>query len=158
MPQPFKPLGNGREIVADRASAADEEIGSGKVFVVQEGGQQGAHGAEGRVGAECVGLSKEPIVTFHEAGGPPGAVGVKGADVWECERHHGHGAEVFHGSDEAIALRPSGPEALVLGQEKVPEAEGGGGTVEAQPAQAFVAFDIDVTGEGTAVPRFAEAA
>ena len=158
MPQPFEPLGDGREIVTDRAGAADEEIGSRKVFVVQEGRQQGAHRAEGRVGAERVGLSEEPIIGFHEARGPPGAVGVESADVGQCERHHGHGAEVFHGSDEAIALRSSRPEALVLGQEKVPEAECRGGIVEAQPAQALVAFDFDVTGEGTAVPRFAEAA
>ena len=76
-----------------------------------------------------------PRRSLHHARQPPGAVGVEGHHVVQGVGHHGHRAQVLHGGDEPFAFGPGLVQAVLFGEEEVPQAQGGGGIVDAEPEQ-----------------------
>ena len=70
-------LRDGREVIADGAGAADQRVGPRKVLAVLERGQHRADGAKGGVDAQLLRLLEQAVAAFHQAGGPPRAVGIE---------------------------------------------------------------------------------
>ena len=153
----LQPLRDGREVIADGAGAADQRVGPRKVLAVLKRGQHRADGAKGGVDAQLLRLLEQAVAALHQAGRPPGAVGIKRPQPRQRIGHDRHGAEVLHGADDLLALGAGGMEALVLGQQEIPEPQRGGGIVEAQMAQAQIAFEQNVAAQRPAVGGLAQA-
>ena len=144
-------LRDSREVVADGAGAADQRVGTWKVLPILERRQHCADGAEGGVDAQLLRLLEQSVAALHQAGGPPCAVRVKRPQARQGIGHHRDCAKVLHGPYDLFAPSTGGMEALVFGQQEVPEAQCGGGVVEAQLAQAQITFKQDVAAEGTTI-------
>ena len=78
------------------------------------------------------GLLQQLVAAFHQAGRPPGAIGIKRPHPRQRISHDRHRAEVLHGADDFLAAGASLTQAFVFGQQKIPEPEGGGRIVKLQ--------------------------
>ena len=96
-------LGDGREIVAHRPDAARQQVRHGKVRLADERPQHRPHRTKRFVNAQRVGNFQQPGVVLHDAGEPPGAVGIEGHHTGERIGHDRHGAEVFHRAHDLLA-------------------------------------------------------
>ncbi len=155
MPQGFEALGDRGEVVARGAHAARQQVGDREVRGGDERPEHRPDGAERLVDAERIGHAQQPGALLHHAGDPPRSVRVERHHVRQRVGHHGHRAEVLHRADD---LPPAGPrlvEAVLLGQEEVPQAKGGGGVVVQELRQSPVAVG-DVPPQRAPVARLAE--
>src|ERR1035441_4449879 len=84
-----------------RAPELGSPTQSGNWVAVLEGGKHRADWAEGGVDAQLLGLLEQSVAAFHQAGGPPGAVGVESPQTRKRVSHHRDCAEVLHGRSEA---------------------------------------------------------
>ncbi len=126
MAEMFQPLRDGGKIVANRAGAANQQIGPREMFAVLEGRQHRAHRTKRGVNAHRFRLLQQLVAAFHEAGRPPRAVGIKRPHAGQRIGHDGNGAEVFHRADNFVAAGAGLMQPLVFRQQKIPEPQRGG--------------------------------
>ena len=153
----FQPLRDGGKIIADRAGAANQQIGPRKMPAVLEGRQHRAHRTKRGVNAHLFRLLQQLVAAFHQAGRPPRAVGIKRPHARQRISHDRHGAEVFHRADNFVAGGAGLVKPLVFRQQKIPEPQRGGRVVELQLLQAEILFADDMAAQRPAVSGFAQA-
>ena len=103
-------------VVTAGPHSGDEQIGDGEMGPVEEGGQGGADWADLVAETGRVGDPQQSLGHLHDAGDPPGAVGIEGHRPGRGVGDERGRAQVLENSDDLAAGAAGGGEPVVLGQ------------------------------------------